>query len=187
MGFTAWVPVQGCTSAFTLRSIIPMNILQSHVHIFSNHMFTYLWNDSYENPSCLICWFEPFQSSRHFLFKWYGCQFFWVCWYFISELDAEFCNFFSNCCYLYVCMYDFVRYIPRSIYHSSEDFILISLQYFDVSITGCTPQGYVHLYLTTHTTLTTDIHSPSCIRTHNPSKRAGVDLHLRPRGHWAGA
>ena len=30
----------------------------------------------------------------------------------------------------------------------------------------------------------TDIHAPGGIRTYNPSKRAAVDLRLRPRGHW---
>jgi hypothetical protein len=37
------------------------------------------------------------------------------------------------------------------------------------------------LYLTTHTT---DIHAPGGIGTHDRSKRAAVDLRLRPRGHW---
>jgi len=35
-----------------------------------------------------------------------------------------------------------------------------------------------------HATLTTDIHAPRGIRTHNLSKRAAKDLHLRARGHW---
>ena len=35
-----------------------------------------------------------------------------------------------------------------------------------------------------HTTLTTDIHAPGGIRTHDLSRRAAVDLRLRPRGHW---
>ena len=30
----------------------------------------------------------------------------------------------------------------------------------------------------------TDIHAHGRIRTHDLSKRATVDLHLRPRGHW---
>ena len=30
----------------------------------------------------------------------------------------------------------------------------------------------------------TDIHAPGGIRTHNLSRRAAVDLHLRQRGHW---
>jgi hypothetical protein len=30
----------------------------------------------------------------------------------------------------------------------------------------------------------TDIHAPGGIRTHNLSRRAAADLHLRPRGHW---
>jgi len=30
----------------------------------------------------------------------------------------------------------------------------------------------------------TDIHAPGGIRTYNPSRRAAVDLRLRPRGHW---
>ena len=29
-----------------------------------------------------------------------------------------------------------------------------------------------------------NIHAPGGIRTHNPSRRAAVDLRLRPRGHW---
>jgi hypothetical protein len=38
------------------------------------------------------------------------------------------------------------------------------------------------LYLTTHTT---DKHPcPGGIRTHDRSRRATVDLLLRPRGHW---
>ena len=40
------------------------------------------------------------------------------------------------------------------------------------------------LYLTTHTKLTTDIHAPGGIRTHNLNRRAAADLRLRPRGHW---
>ena len=32
----------------------------------------------------------------------------------------------------------------------------------------------------------TDIHAPSGIRTHNPSKQAAADPRLRPRGHWTG-
>ena len=39
------------------------------------------------------------------------------------------------------------------------------------------------LYLTTHTTLTTDRH-PGGIRTHNFSRRAAADLRLRMSGHW---
>ena len=35
-----------------------------------------------------------------------------------------------------------------------------------------------------HTTLTTDIHAPGGIRTHNLSRRAAADLRLRPRGYW---
>jgi hypothetical protein len=30
----------------------------------------------------------------------------------------------------------------------------------------------------------TDIHAPGGMRTHDPSKRAAVDPHLRPHGHW---
>ena len=30
----------------------------------------------------------------------------------------------------------------------------------------------------------TNIHAPGGIRTPNPSRRAAVDLRLRPRGHW---
>ena len=37
------------------------------------------------------------------------------------------------------------------------------------------------LYLTT---LTTDIHVPGGIRTHNLSRRTAADLRLRRRGHW---
>jgi len=40
------------------------------------------------------------------------------------------------------------------------------------------------LYTLHHTTLTTNIHALGGIRTHNPSKRAAADPHLRPRGHW---
>ena len=40
------------------------------------------------------------------------------------------------------------------------------------------------LYLTTtHNTHNRHIHAPGGIRTHNPSRRAAVGLHLRPRGH----
>jgi hypothetical protein len=35
-----------------------------------------------------------------------------------------------------------------------------------------------------HITLTTDIHYPGGIRTHDLSRRAAVDLRLRPRDHW---
>ena len=35
-----------------------------------------------------------------------------------------------------------------------------------------------------HTSLTTDIHASSAIRTRNPRKRAAADPRLRPRGHW---
>jgi len=35
-----------------------------------------------------------------------------------------------------------------------------------------------------HTTLTTNIHAPGGIRTHNLSKRAAADLRLRPHGYW---
>ena len=35
-----------------------------------------------------------------------------------------------------------------------------------------------------HTTLTTDIHAPGGIRTHNLRRRAAVELRLRPHGHW---
>ena len=41
------------------------------------------------------------------------------------------------------------------------------------------------LYLTTHTTLTTDnLPCPRGIRTRNSSKRSAVDTRLRPLGHW---
>ena len=35
-----------------------------------------------------------------------------------------------------------------------------------------------------HTNLTTNIHAPGGIWTHNLSRRAAADLRLRPRGHW---
>ena len=35
-----------------------------------------------------------------------------------------------------------------------------------------------------HTTLTTNIHAPGGIRTHDLSRRAVADLRLRPCGHW---
>jgi hypothetical protein len=35
-----------------------------------------------------------------------------------------------------------------------------------------------------HTTLTTNIHAPGVIQTHDRSMRAAVDLRLRQRGHW---
>ena len=40
------------------------------------------------------------------------------------------------------------------------------------------------LYLPTHITLTTNMHAPGGIRTHNLSSRAAIDLRLRPCGHW---
>ena len=40
------------------------------------------------------------------------------------------------------------------------------------------------LYLTTHNTQQTNIHAPGGIRTHDRSRRAAVDLRLRPRGCW---
>ena len=40
------------------------------------------------------------------------------------------------------------------------------------------------LYVTTHSIHKRHIHVPGGIRTHNPSKGAAVNLHLRPRGHW---
>jgi hypothetical protein len=40
------------------------------------------------------------------------------------------------------------------------------------------------LYLTTQHSPETNIYVPSGIRTHNPSKRAAADPHLRPRGQW---
>jgi len=38
--------------------------------------------------------------------------------------------------------------------------------------------------LPANTTLTTDIHAPGGIRTHNLSRRLAAGLHLRPRDHW---
>jgi hypothetical protein len=35
-----------------------------------------------------------------------------------------------------------------------------------------------------HTTHTTNIHAPGGIRTHDHSRRAAVDLRLRPCDHW---
>jgi len=55
-----------------------------------------------------------------------GASLFVFC-YFTSALDAAFCDFFSNCWYLQVCMHDFVSYIPQSICCCSEDIILIFL------------------------------------------------------------
>jgi len=40
------------------------------------------------------------------------------------------------------------------------------------------------LYLTTHNTHNTHIHALGGIRAHDLSRRAAVDLRLRPRGHW---
>jgi hypothetical protein len=40
------------------------------------------------------------------------------------------------------------------------------------------------LYLTTHTTLTTDIHAPGGMWTRDPSRRPSADPRLRPLGHW---
>ena len=40
------------------------------------------------------------------------------------------------------------------------------------------------LYLTTHNSQQTNIHAPGGIRIHDRSRRAAVDLHLRPRGYW---
>jgi hypothetical protein len=35
-----------------------------------------------------------------------------------------------------------------------------------------------------HNSLTTDIHAPGWIRTHNLSRRAAADPHFRPLGYW---
>jgi hypothetical protein len=40
------------------------------------------------------------------------------------------------------------------------------------------------LYLTTHTSSTTDVHGPGGIRTYNLSRRAVADLRIRPQGQW---
>jgi len=40
------------------------------------------------------------------------------------------------------------------------------------------------LYLKTHNTYNKHPCSPGGIRTHNHSRRAAIDLRLRPRGHW---
>jgi hypothetical protein len=42
----------------------------------------------------------------------------------------------------------------------------------------------LYLHRTTHITQQTNIHSPSGIRTRDPSNQAAADLRLRPRGHW---
>ena len=45
--------------------------------------------------------------------------------------------------------------------------------------------GHRDLYLTTHNTQQqTNIHAPGGIRTHDLSRRATVNLRLRPRAHW---
>jgi hypothetical protein len=41
-----------------------------------------------------------------------------------------------------------------------------------------------HLLDNTQHSKKRDIHAPRGIRTHNLSKRAAADPHLRPRGHW---
>jgi hypothetical protein len=42
----------------------------------------------------------------------------------------------------------------------------------------------LYLHRTTQYINTTNIHSPSGIRTRDPSNQAAADLRLRPRGHW---
>ena len=79
-------------SVQVLQGNIPLNILQSYVHV---SVKSYL-----RKSGCYICWFEYFQFYRLFFFKQCGCKFVWVWCYFISVLDAEFCNFFSNCWYV---------------------------------------------------------------------------------------
>ena len=50
---------------------------------------------------------------------------------------------------------------------------------------GRTPQSVADTSTWQHTTLTTGKHPcPRWIRTHDFSRRAAVDLRLRPRGHW---
>jgi len=61
----------------------------------------------------------------------------------------------------------------RSAYHRRR--IIYKRIYFYFCATASTWQ---------HTTLTTDIHAPGGIRTHNPSRRAAADLRLRPSGQW---
>jgi hypothetical protein len=93
--------------------------------IFSNYMFTYLWNDIFKNlvvKSVVLNLFSLLSSSSS------------------SSLDAS-----SFGCVVILSLYlklnfviyslivgtfksvcNTVRYIPRSVYYSSEDFILIS-------------------------------------------------------------
>jgi hypothetical protein len=64
--------------------------------IFSNHMFTYLCNDTYKNLVVKSVGLNLFSllsssSSSSVDASSFGCC------YFVSVLDAEFCNFFSNC------------------------------------------------------------------------------------------
>ena len=53
-----------------------------------------------------------------------------------------------------------------------------------VGLLWVSDQPHAETSTSQHTTLTTDIHAPSGIRIHNPSKRAAADPPLRPRGHW---
>ena len=53
-----------------------------------------------------------------------------------------------------------------------------------VGLLSTSDQPVAHTSTWQHTTLTTDIHAPGGIRTHNPSRRAAADPRLRPRGYW---
>ena len=79
---------------------------------------------------------------------------------------------------------------------SFKDSIVSGLRSFTYQCLMCAPYCFTSFLWTSnqlvaetstwqHTTLTTDkIHAPGWIRTHDLSRRAAADLHLRPRGHW---
>jgi hypothetical protein len=68
--------------------------------IFSNHMFTYLWIDSSDNLFVKSVVLNLFSLLRSPSSRNVDAISFWVCYYFVSVFDAEFCSFFSNCWYL---------------------------------------------------------------------------------------
>jgi len=110
--------------------------------IFSNHMLTYLWNDIYENlvvESVGLNLFSLLVSS-----SWsnvdaisFGCVIILSVYLTLNfVISSLIIGTFRSACMTLLDICDGAFTIAR------KDFILISLKYFSVWITSCTPLGY---------------------------------------------
>jgi len=106
----------------------------------------------------------------------------------ICDLSVVWIYIFLNFIYLFICLFIyFFFFFAAALRPNVGHGLLIrshTTTHQSVGLLWTSDQLVTETSTWQHTTLTTNIHAPSGIWTHDLSRRAAADLRLRPRGHW---